>query len=236
MDNYAALEWQWQMGATEFIGAEPYDWMQDILPVIVPPPVMQNVTQPLAALVPSENDINLSAVDNLSALRDALQNFDGLAIKRTATHMVFGEGAQKPRVVVVGEAPGADEDRQGRPFVGVSGQLLDKMLGAINLSRETNAYITNVINWRPPGNRSPTPQEIAISLPFLQKHIEILQPEFLLVVGGVSAKALFNIEQGITRIRGKWMDYELTGGKKIPALITFHPAYLLRAPDRKSVV
>jgi len=109
------------------------------------------------------------------------------------------------------------------------------MLAAIGLSRATNSYITNVINWRPPGNRQPTPQEIALSLPYLQKHIELLAPEFLLVVGGTSAKALFNIEQGITRARGQWMNYILPDGKSVPALITFHPAYLLRSPAQKAL-
>lgn len=234
MDNFRALEWQWQMGATDFVDAMPHDWMTQPAPVII---TEKPIIQPAIASqhIPA-GDLNLSDIKDLSSLRDAIQNFDGLQIKKTATQMVFGEGVAQPRVVVIGEAPGADEDKSGRPFVGLAGQLLDKMLASIQLSRTTNSYITNVINWRPPGNRNPTPQEIALSLPFLQKHIELLQPEFLLIVGGTSAKALFDIDQGITRVRGKWMDYTLPDGKIIPALITFHPAYLLRAPAQKALV
>jgi len=235
MDSLEALRWQWEMGATDFIAATPRDWMwveeskkQDSK--------MQEKQESLAILPFAPHQlVPLSGITDLEALRAALQNFDGLEIKKSATQMVFGDGVPNPRVVVIGEAPGADEDRIGRPFVGAAGKLLDKMLAAINLSRATNSYITNVINWRPPGNRQPTPQEIALSLPYLQKHIELLAPEFLLVVGGTSTKALFNIEQGITRARGQWMDYMLPDGKVVPALITFHPAYLLRSPAQKAL-
>lgn len=234
MDNFRALEWQWQMGATDFVGAMPHDWMAHPAPTIM---TEKPIIQPVNSMAHSPaSDLDLSGIKDLSSLRDAIQNFDGLQIKKTATQMVFGEGVAKPRVVVIGEAPGADEDKTGRPFVGLAGQLLDKMLASIQLSRTTNSYITNVINWRPPGNRNPTPQEIALSLPFLQKHIALLQPEFLLIVGGTSAKALFDIDQGITRVRGKWMDYTLADSTTIPALITFHPAYLLRAPAQKALV
>lgn len=237
MDNYAALEWQWQMGVTDFVGDMPCDWTHKPVQQAAPEtPLAVSHVMPVATPLPVQRDIDLSNVNDLSSLRDAIQNYDGIQIKKTATQIVFGEGVARPRVVVIGEAPGADEDRLGVPFVGVAGKLLDKILASVGLSRETNSYITNVLNWRPPGNRQPTPQEIAMSLPFLQKHIELLQPEFLLIVGGTSAKALFNIEQGITRVRGKWMEYELSNGKKIPALITFHPAYLLRAPAQKALV
>lgn len=238
MDNYAALQWQWQMGATDFVDAMPFDWMQKPAPAAMAPemPMAVGMVMPKTAPVLIQSDIDLSNVTDLSSLRDAIQQFEGVQIKKTATQIVFGEGVPNPRVVVIGEAPGADEDRLGRPFVGAAGKLLDKMLISIGLSREMNSYITNVLNWRPPGNRQPTPQEIGMSLPFLQKHIELLNPEFLLVVGGTSAKALFNIDQGITRVRGKWMEYETGSGKKIPALVTFHPAYLLRAPGQKALV
>jgi DNA polymerase len=234
MDNFAALQWQWEMGITDFVGQQPHDWhsMPKLAENLI---ISQELTTIAAAAVPIQSNIDLSHVNDLSALRTAIQNFDGLQIKKTATQMVFGEGADKPRVMVIGEAPGADEDRQGRPFVGAAGQLLDKMLAAINLSRETNCYITNVMNWRPPGNRSPTPQEVALSVIFLRKHIAIMQPEFLMIAGGVPAKALFNITQGITRVRGEWMDYDCDSGKKIPAIIMFHPAYLLRVPAQKAV-
>ena len=137
--------------------------------------------------------------------------------------------------MLVGEAPGADEDRLGKPFVGVSGQLLDRMLAAIELDRET-VYISNVINWRPPGNRSPSSSEIAVCMPFIQCHIELIKPDILLFVGGVAAKALMETSQGITRLRGRWMEYQSDGLEKaIPSMAIFHPAYLLRSPAQKAL-
>ena len=177
-----------------------------------------------------------AAANTLDELRAAIDSFKGLAIKRTATQMVFSDGNPQARVMFVGEAPGADEDRLGRPFVGVSGQLLDRMLGSIGLSREENAYISNVINWRPPGNRAPDDAEIALSLPFIKRHIEIINPAVVVFVGGVSAKALLETAQGITRLRGKWTELSLPAlAQPIPALAMFHPAYLLRSPQQKSL-
>ncbi len=170
----------------------------------------------------------------IEALKAALESFRGLSLKRTATQIVFSDGNPAARIMLVGEAPGADEDRLGRPFVGVSGQLLDRMLGSIGLSRESNIYISNVINWRPPGNRSPSEAEIALSLPFIQRHIELVNPAVLIFAGGVAAKALMNTSVGITRLRGKWAEHTSDGLKKpIPALPIFHPAYLLRSPQEK---
>jgi len=236
MDRLEALRWQWEMGATDFVAGAPCDWLRAPVAekaLLFDMPAAPSVEVGTGAKV--ESYVDLSHITDLDSLRTALENFDGLEIKKSAMQMVFGDGVTNPRVVVIGEAPGADEDRIGRPFVGAAGKLLDKMLAAIDLSRMTNSYITNVINWRPPGNRQPTPQEIALSLPYLQKHIELLAPEFLLVVGGTSAKALFNIEQGITRARGQWMNYLLPDGKSVPTLITFHPAYLLRSPAQKAL-
>jgi uracil-DNA glycosylase len=170
----------------------------------------------------------------IDALKKALESFQGLSLKRTATQIVFADGNPEARVMLVGEAPGADEDRLGRPFVGVSGQLLDRMLGSIGLSRESNIYISNVINWRPPGNRSPSEAEVALSLPFIQRHIELVNPAVLIFAGGVAAKALMNTSVGITRLRGKWAEHMSEGlAKPIPALPLFHPAYLLRSPQEK---
>ena len=174
------------------------------------------------------------AAKTVDALKLALESFQGLSLKRTATQIVFADGDPKARIMLVGEAPGADEDRLGRPFVGVSGQLLDRMLGSIGLSRETNVYISNVINWRPPGNRSPSDAEIALSLPFIQRHIELVNPAVLIFAGGVAAKALMNTSLGITRLRGKWADHMSDGlSKPIPVMPIFHPAYLLRSPQEK---
>lgn len=177
-----------------------------------------------------------AAATTLDELRSALDNFKGLAIKRTATQMVFADGQPNARVMFVGEAPGADEDRLGRPFVGVSGKLLDRMLAAIGLDRAENAYISNVINWRPPGNRNPDAGEIAVSMPFIQKHIALVNPEVVIFVGGVAAKSMLDTTQGITRLRGRWAEYTNPAmSRAIPSLCMLHPAYLLRSPQQKSL-
>jgi DNA polymerase len=173
------------------------------------------------------------AARSLDELREALMAFDGCPLKDTATNLVFADGNPASRVMIVGEAPGADEDRDGRPFVGVSGQLLDRMLAQIGLDR-TSVYITNIIFWRPPGNRQPTTAEVAACLPFVERHIELANPEILLLAGGASAKTLLARNEGIMRLRGRWFLYESTGmSRPIPALPTFHPAFLLRQPAQK---
>lgn len=173
------------------------------------------------------------ACASLEAIRAALETFEGCALKKTATHTVIGDGNPASKVMLIGEAPGAEEDRRGLPFVGKAGQLLDRMLTAIGLDRST-VYITNVLPWRPPGNRSPTPEEVATCLPFLERQIELIDPALLVFVGGISAKALLGRTEGITRLRGKWYDFEVPGRKApIPATAIFHPAYLLRQPVLK---
>ena len=167
----------------------------------------------------------------LEALRDLLEKFDGCALKSTATKLVFADGNPKARVMFVGEAPGRDEDIAGLPFVGRSGQLLDRMIAAIGLDR-SNAYIANVIPWRPPGNRTPTPQETLVCLPFIQRQIELVDPDVVVTLGNPSTQALLGTREGIMRSRGKWLDYD-TGTRTIRALPTFHPAYLLRSPSYK---
>ncbi len=167
----------------------------------------------------------------LEALRALLENFDGCALKQTATRLVFADGNPRARIMFVGEAPGRDEDIEGLPFVGRSGKLLDRMIAAIGLDR-SSAYIANVIPWRPPGNRTPTPQETQICLPFIQRQIELVDPDVLVTLGNPSTQALLATREGIMRSRGKWMDYH-TGTRAIRALATFHPAYLLRSPSYK---
>lgn len=174
-----------------------------------------------------------NAAQTLADLARALEGFEGCALKHTATHLVFGDGNPKARVMLVGEAPGADEDRQGKPFVGVSGQLLDRMLAAIGLDR-SGVYITNLLPWRPPGNRAPTSDEIHACLPFTERHIELVDPEIVVFVGGVAAKTLLGRSEGITRLRGQWIDYSSAHlARPIPAIALFHPAYLLRSPAQK---
>lgn len=165
---------------------------------------------------------------SLEELRALLEAFDGCPLKRTATQLVFADGNPAAKVMFVGEAPGRDEDVQGLPFVGRSGRLLDLMLASIGLDR-TSAYIANVIPWRPPGNRTPTPQETAICLPFIRRQVELADPDILVCLGGPSAQALLNASEGITKLRGRVMPYD-TGSRTIKAIATFHPAYLLRTP------
>lgn len=183
-----------------------------------------------------------SAARTLDELRAAIAAFDGIPIKKHATNMVFADGDPSAPIMVVGDAPGADEDLLGRPFVGVSGQLLDRMLAAIGRDRAatdptSSIYISNVLNWRPPGNRTPTPTEIEISLPFIERHIALVRPKILILSGGVAAKALLNTDVGITKLRGKWVDYTpqvmTADGFSVPCLPMYHPSFLLRTPARK---
>src|SRR5579871_4592697 len=167
----------------------------------------------------------------LDELRALLANFEGCALRVTATQLVFADGNPQGRVMFVGEAPGYEEDISGRPFVGRSGKLLDRMMGAIGLDR-TSAYIANVVPWRPPGNRTPTPQETAICLPFIRRQIELADPDILVCLGGPAMQTLLGIKEGITRARGRWFPYD-TGTRQIKALATFHPAFLLRSPLQK---
>jgi uracil-DNA glycosylase family 4 len=167
----------------------------------------------------------------LQALRSLLEQFDGCALKHTATRLVFADGNPQARIMFVGEAPGREEDIEGLPFVGRSGKLLDRMIAAIGLDR-TSAYIANVIPWRPPGNRTPTPQETQICLPFIQRQIELVNPDVLVTLGNPSTQTLLSTREGIMKTRGKWLDYD-TGTRVIRAIATFHPAYLLRSPSYK---
>ncbi len=168
---------------------------------------------------------------SLEVLRDLLEKFDGCALKSTATRLVFADGNPQARVMFVGEAPGREEDIEGLPFVGRSGQLLNRMIAAIGLDR-SSAYIANVIPWRPPGNRTPTPQETQICLPFIQRQIELVNPDVLVTLGNPSTQTLLSTREGIMKTRGRWFDYG-TGTRTIRAIATFHPAYLLRSPSYK---
>jgi uracil-DNA glycosylase family 4 len=167
----------------------------------------------------------------LEVLRALLENFDGCALKSTATRLVFADGNPQARIMFVGEAPGREEDIEGLPFVGRSGKLLDRMISAIGLDR-SSAYIANVIPWRPPGNRTPTPQETQICLPFIQRQIELVNPDVLVTLGNPSTQTLLSTREGIMKTRGRWFEYD-TGTRVIRALATFHPAYLLRSPSYK---
>jgi uracil-DNA glycosylase family 4 len=208
-------------------------------PAAPPPPQHSPHPRPLpaiAALGPDEAVAlareQASTAPSLEALEEILARFDGCALKFSARNLVFSDGNPQGRVMLVGEAPGGDEDRLGKPFVGRSGQLLDRMLAAIGLDR-SQVYIANVVPWRPPGNRTPTPQEIAICMPFITRQIELASPEFLLCLGGPSAQNLLNTKEGILRTRGRWFTYRTADGREIRTLPTLHPAYLLRQPLQK---
>jgi DNA polymerase len=187
-------------------------------------------------VAPTEDEARAAAAlarsaASLDELRALLERFDGCNLRLTATQLVFADGNPSARLMLVGEAPGRDEDLQGLPFVGRSGQLLDRMLAAIGLDR-TSAYIANVVPWRPPGNRTPTPQETAVCRPFIQRQIELVAPDILICLGGAAAKEILSTTEGILKLRGQWRSYE-AGGRTIKAIATLHPAYLLRQPQQK---
>jgi uracil-DNA glycosylase len=172
------------------------------------------------------------AAPDLETLRSAMSEFEGCALRRTATQLVFADGVPGSRIMFVGEAPGEGEDRTGRPFVGRAGKLLDLMLGAVGLDRQ-KVYIANVVPWRPPGNRTPTPQETQICLPFIERQIELADPEYLVCLGGSAARVLLGIQGGIMRARGSWVTYPRQTSREIQAFAMLHPAFLLRQPSHK---
>jgi DNA polymerase len=194
-------------------------------------------TTPASAPLPAPDAAIASAREqartapSLDVLRNLLEKFDGCALKSTATRLVFADGNPKARIMFVGEAPGREEDLEGLPFVGRSGKLLDRMIASIGLDR-SRVYIANVIPWRPPGNRTPTPQETQICLPFIQRQIELVDPDILVTLGNPSTQTLLSTREGIMKTRGRWLEYD-TGTRVIRAMATFHPAYLLRSPSYK---
>ena len=248
----ALLHWQVEMGADEAVGETPVNRLQPPEPpqTSVPAPQTQGVAERPASFTPAPpstrpDPLPLEPADesvstalrmamgctSVAALKEAVANFDLCPLSKTATNLVFADGNPDSGLMIIGEAPGADEDRQGLPFVGVSGKLLDKMLAAIGRDR-TSAYITNTIFWRPPGNRKPTPFETELCQPFLERHIALVKPKALVLLGGSAATAVLNTTTGITRLRGTWHTYD-KDGLSIPVLPTYHPAYLLRQPVLK---
>jgi DNA polymerase len=245
-DLVAALAWQVECGADEAIGEVPVDRFETAETPSAPrarraphPAAEPAATRPAEAVDPSAQAGRgpaeaAAACADLAALKAAIGGFEGLAsLRQGARSLVFADGNPAARLMVIGEAPGREEDRAGLPFVGRSGQLLDRMLAAIGLSRRAeeplaSAYITNTLPWRPPGNREPSADEIAAMLPFLHRHIELVAPDVLLLVGSSAVRTMLQTSDGITRRRGKW--FELAGR---PVIATWHPAALLRDPIRK---
>ncbi|MCE2509779.1 MAG: uracil-DNA glycosylase [Alphaproteobacteria bacterium] len=237
--SFSHLRWQIEAGANEAVGEQPRNRYQETTMGRPPPsdpelPLAPEEAAPKrAASAETASARSLAdAAKNLDELREALALYEGCPLKGAA-RLVFADGNPQARVMLIGEAPGAEEDRQGLPFVGPSGKLLDRMLTAIGLDRGS-VYITNVLFWRPPGNRQPTPAEISSCLPFVERHIELVDPEILVLLGGPAAKTLMARNEGIMKLRGKWFEYESRGmSRPCPAIATFHPAYLLRSPIQK---
>ncbi len=257
-DPLQALRWLVEAGADEAVGDEPVNRFA-LARVSAPPSAPRAVpTAPLpearkraSTLPQGEAGKNAAAqavsmstapgaaralaasCTTLAELKSALHNFEGCELKRYATNTVFADGTPLGRIMLIGEAPGRDEDAQGVPFVGRAGKLLDLMLASIGLDRK-KVYITNVLNWRPPQNRDPSPEEAAACLPFLHRHIELADPQILILLGAVSVRHLLGLQDGIMRLRGKWLIYQNgSSGRSIPVMPTLHPAYLLRQPAAK---
>jgi len=243
--DLAALRFLVDAGLDVVVGAEPRNRLAEPEPVAeVRPGISRSAApaRPASRPAPAEPmDGERQAVElarsiapacrDLAELRAALEAFEGLSIKQMATRLVLSDGNPEAEIIIIGEAPGREEDRTGKPFVGEAGKLLDRMLASIGLDR-TKVYITNTILWRPPGNRNPSDVEVQAMLPFLHRQIELIQPKLLMTTGNVPLKALFQGAGGITRERGKWRDHQAVFGS-IPALPVFHPAYLLRQPQLK---
>jgi uracil-DNA glycosylase family 4 len=240
----AQLAFLVEAGADETIGDEPVNRFAAPPAVAaraapaVPPPAPAPVRPPEAVAVGGDDAIGsaqalAAAAGSLDELKRMVENFDGCPLKRGAAHTVFADGNPASRVMLIGEAPGREEDRAGVPFVGRAGKLLDKMLAAIGRDRN-GVYITNVVAWRPPENREPTPEEVGACLPFLRRHIELVDPALVVLLGAVAVKNVMGLTDGIMRLRGRWLEYRL-GSRMVPVLPTLHPAYLLRQPAQKKL-
>lgn len=233
----ALLAWYQAMGVDEAIGEAPVDRFAPPAAKAPAPKLLAQKAPVRPSFAPTLSPsgafdrASIAAAPSLEALEALVAAFDGCALKRTAKNLCFARGSTEARIMLIGEAPGRDEDLQGKPFVGRAGQLLDRMLAAIGLD-ERSVYITNTVYWRPPGNRTPTPEEIEACAPFLARQIELLSPEILVLLGGAAAKSLLGVSEGIMRLRGKWLSYPC-GGREISTLATLHPAYLLRNPEHK---
>jgi DNA polymerase len=235
------LDFYLEAGADALLGEEPVDRFAEVTPApraaaapkapaqrpVVAAPALAPAAPDAAAMEAREAAISAATLHELRAI---LERFEGCALKATASRLVFADGNPQARLMLVGEAPGRDEDIEGLPFVGRSGKLLDRMLAAIGLDR-TSVYIANVVPWRPPGNRTPTPQETQVCLPFITRQIELADPDVLVCLGGPSAQTLLG-QSGITKIRGRWFTFH-SGAREIRAMPTFHPAFLLRSPLQK---
>lgn len=255
----AALDWYRAVGVDLAVGEEPVDRFATSAAAPrrsspIPPPA----GQPAAALIaaprlqrggdsppvapalvtsltadPAETRAIAAAAPTLEALRAAMDAYEGCTLKKRATQLCFADGNPEAEIMLVGEGPGEQEDLVGKPFVGRAGQLLDRMLAAIGLDR-SKVYIANMVPWRPPGNRDPSPEELALCTPFLVRQVELVAPKFVVTLGNVPTKSLFQTGNGITRMRGQWKELDI-GNHRVRTLATLHPAYLLRSPASKAL-
>ncbi len=242
-ESAAALDWYRAVGVDFAVTEEPVDrFAASAAPQRARPAPAQVPPQaaPAAPAVvtsfssdPAETRALAAEARTLDELRAIMDSYEGCLLKKRATQLVFADGNPAAQVMLVGEGPGEQEDLAGKPFVGRAGQLLDRMLGAIGLDR-TSVYIANMVPWRPPGNRDPSPEEMALCTPFLLRQVELVAPKWLVTLGNVPTKSLFQTANGITRMRGQWKELEI-GTHRVPALATLHPAYLLRTPASKAL-
>jgi len=242
-DIATLLRWYMDSGVDDSTGLETIDHFSRPDMPQHPQKISATISQPghqartVPVLLPVEEiareaQKQADCCKTLTELKEVISNFDGCLLKRTATHTVFADGNPDSHIMLIGDAPGDHEDREGTAFTGEVGELLDRMLGAIGLERAQDFYVTNILPWRPPGNRKPTDEEITVCLPFIKKHIELFNPELIILLGGISANNLLGSTAGIARLRGTWKDYDLKG-RKIPVRALFHPVYLLKQPRAK---
>ncbi len=248
-DILSHLQWYVDTGVDETIDHETLDWFTLPQQVVQKTSILENsavlrkavsakISTPKTLAMRTVNqiaekaDLIARSCNNLESLNEAIKNFEGSQLKSMATHTVFSDGNMDRGIMIIGDAPGVAEDRMGKPFVGENGQLLDKMFKAIGLNRDDDFYVTNILPWRPPGNRSPTPDEITICMPFIKRHIDLIAPKIIILLGGICAGSLLNTDVGITRLRGKWANYN-NDGIQIPVRPLLHPAYLIKQPKTK---
>jgi uracil-DNA glycosylase family 4 len=233
----SVLDWYRAAGVDIAVGEEPVDRFAQrppprMVPVAAGAAPAERPADPLPlGGDPAEARSLAASAQTLDELQSLLGDYDGCGLKLRATQLVFADGNPEADIMLIGEAPGAEEDRQGKPFVGKSGQLLDRMLAAIGLDR-TKVYIANTVPWRPPGNRTPTPEEMALCLPFLHRQVELVAPKLVMTLGGPAMQTVFETTSGIIKMRGKWSDVTI-GRHSVTAIPTLHPAYLLRNPAAK---
>lgn len=236
MSKVAIVSWLKEIGDDLLVGSSPSDMIAEPVQNLKrkkPVTAVKTASKPKTSN--SSRELAQKA-KSLVELKELMEQFDGCELKKVANKMVFGDGNPESKIMLIGEAPGADEDKAGLPFVGPSGKLLDQIFTSIGLSRD-NYYITNIIPWRPPGNRDPTPEEREICMPFVERRIELIQPKVIIMIGGVAAKSLLNVTTGITASRGQWHNYKTENmNETIQAFAIYHPSYLLRSPGQKKIV